>query len=361
MKTTTLFLFFFSLIISGCSSQLEESPSLAKKYSEYFPVGAAVGGGHLDDYDTLLLKKHFTSVTAENDMKPERTIKSPGDYSFDAGDRIVEFAQENDMFVRGHVLVWHNQTPDWFFKDSEGEFLSKEEMLQREKQYINDVLNHYRGNIYAWDVVNEAISDEKGKFYREDTHWFRICGPEFIEKAFIYAREADPDIKLFYNDYNLIDPDKAQKVYEMAKGFIDRGIPIDGIGMQGHWTLEDVNAENLSSSIDLFASLGLEVQITELDLSIYPFYHNQERDSLPVEVIEFTEDIETQQAEKYGEIFKVLREKADKITNVTFWGVADDKTWLSHYFVEGRIDHPLLFDINYEPKKAFEEIMNFRD
>ncbi|MFW5820260.1 MAG: endo-1,4-beta-xylanase [Bacteroidota bacterium] len=201
-------------------------------------------------------------------MKPERTIKSPGEYSFDAGDRIVEFAQENDMLVRCHVLVWHNQIPEWFFKDTDGVFLSKEEMLQREKQYINDVLDHYRGNIYAWDVVNEAISDEKGKFYREDTHWFRICGPDFIGKAFIYAREADPDIKLFYSDYNLINPEKAQKVYEMAKGFIDRGIPIDGIGMQGHWTLEDVNAENLSNSIDLFASLGLEVQITELDLSI---------------------------------------------------------------------------------------------
>ncbi|MFW5820859.1 MAG: endo-1,4-beta-xylanase, partial [Bacteroidota bacterium] len=322
MKTTTIFLSLIVFLISGCSSGLDESPSLAKKYTDYFPIGAAVSGGHLADYDTVLLKKHFSSVTAENDMKPQRTIKAAGEYTFDAGDRIVEFALDNDMLVRGHVLVWHNQTPDWFFKDNEGIFLSKEAMFEREKQYIKDVLDHYKGKIYAWDVVNEAISDKKGKFYRDDTHWFRICGPEFIEKAFVYAREVDPDIKLFYNDYNLINPDKAQKVYEMAKAFIEKGIPIDGIGMQGHWTLEDVNAENLARSIDLFASLGLEVQITELDLSIYPFYHNQARDSLPAEVIEFTEDIETQQAEKYGEIFRVLREKSDKITNVTFWGVA---------------------------------------
>jgi endo-1,4-beta-xylanase len=361
MKTLAFILSLSVIIVFSCTQDIDEAESLAETYSGYFPIGAAVGSDHLSDYDTVLLKKHFSSLTAENDMKPARTINAPGAYSFEAGDKIIEFAEENEMLVRGHVLVWHQQTPEWFFRDSSGTFLTKEKLLERQKAYINDVLQHYRGKIYAWDVVNEAISDKKGEFYREDTHWFRICGEEFIENAFITAREADPEIKLFYNDYNLIDPDKAQKVFEMAKEFLERGIPIDGIGMQGHWTLEDVNAEKLAKSIDLFASLGLEVQITELDISIYPFYHNRHKDSLQQNIIEFTEDLETRQAEKYGEVFKVLREKSDKVTNVTFWGVADNKTWLSHYFVEGRTDYPLLFDINYEPKKAFEELMNFQE
>lgn len=232
-------------------------------------------------------------------------------------------------------------------------------MLDRHEEYIHSVLDHYRGKVYAWDVVNEAISDSDTLFYREDIDWFRICGPEYIEHAFVTAREADPDIKLFYNDYNLIDPDKAQKVYEMAKDFIARGIPIDGIGMQGHWTLEDVNADNLAASIDLFASLGLEVQITELDLSVYPFYHNRDRNTLTKQVKEFTPELEMRQAEKYGEIFRVLREKSNKVTNVTFWGVADNMTWLSNYFVSGRTDYPLLFDQDYEPKKAFDAIIDF--
>ncbi|MGC9344232.1 MAG: endo-1,4-beta-xylanase, partial [Bacteroidales bacterium] len=286
-------------------------------------------------------------------------INEQGEYTFERGDRIIEFAEENNMLVRGHTLVWHQQTDDWFFRDEEGNLFGEEEMLIRLKTYINTVLDHYRGKEYAWDVVNEAISDKPGEFFREDTDWFRTCGPEYVEKAFVFAKEADPEIKLFYNDYNLIDPDKSQKVYEMVKDFQVRGIPIDGVGMQGHWTLEDVNKENLGNAIDLFASLGMEVQITELDLSIYPFYHNIDRDSLPKEVKEFTEELELKQAEKYGEIFEVLREKSDIVTSVTFWGVADNKTWLSNYFVRGRTDHPLLFDSNYKPKQALEDIMDF--
>jgi endo-1,4-beta-xylanase len=346
------------LAFPGCNQEKSDSLSLSEKYSEYFAIGAAIGQSHLSDYDTVLLKKHFNSITAENDMKPQRTINKKGKYTFEAGDKLVAFAEKNNIKVRGHTLVWYNQTDDWFYRDKKGNFLAKEEMLDRLQEYISNVLNHYRGKVYAWDVVNEAISWEPDKLYREDIDWFRICGPEYIEKAFIFAREADPEVKLFYNDYNLIDSVKAKKVYEMAKDFQVRGIPIDGIGMQGHWTLEDVNTENLTRSIDLFGSLGLEVQITELDISIYPFYHNVPRDQLPEQVREFTKELEMDQAEKYREVFEVLRKKADVVTSVTFWGVADNKTWLSNHFVSGRTDYPLLFNTNYEPKKVFEMIMD---
>jgi len=359
MNHRNLITFVFLLSIISCSDNENAEIRLKKKYKEHFPIGAAVGKSHLESMDTVILKKHFSSITAENDMKPSRTINDEGEFTFERGDHIVEFARRNNMKVRGHTLVWYNQTPDWFYRDNSGNYLEKDSLLSRLKWYVYTVVSHYSGKVYAWDVVNEGIAWKQDEFYREDINWFKICGPEYIEKAFVFARQADPDVKLFYNDYNLIDPAKAQKVYKMAKDFINRGIPIDGIGMQGHWTMEDVNAENLTRSIDLFASLGLEVQITELDLSIYPFYHNIPEDSLQKNIIEFTDGIETKQAEKYREIFDVLREKSDVVTGVTFWGVSDKKTWLSNYFVEGRTDHPLLFDADYKTKKAFYAITDF--
>ncbi len=358
MKRPISILFSLTLFLVSCVPGTAPESSLSEAYSDHFPIGAAISGRHLESYDTVLLKQHFTSITAENDMKPSNTLGENMEFTFEAGDRIADFALRNGMLVRGHTLVWYNQTPDWFFRDTAGALLPKEVMLERLEKYIQRVLDHYRGRVYAWDVVNEAIAGGDG-FYREEIDWFRICGPDYIEKAFLFAREADPEVKLFYNDYNLIDPVKSRKVYEMAKDFQERGIPIDGIGMQGHWTLEDVNEKNLARSIDLFASLGLEVQITELDLSIYPFYHSIPGDSLPQDPVEFTAELEGKQAEKYREIFRVLREKSDVVTSVTFWGVADNRTWLSNYFVRGRTDHPLLFDAEYREKESFESILDF--
>jgi endo-1,4-beta-xylanase len=350
-----------ALFVARCTESTTTNETLKSKYKDYFEIGAAVGRAHLSDYDTVLLKTHFSSLTAENDMKPQRTINEDGEYTFAAGDRIVAFAQANNLLVRGHTLVWHNQTDEWFYRDDDGEYLDKEQMLERMQNYIHQVLEHYRGKVYCWDVVNEAVSNNavEGELYRQGTDWFNICGPDYVEMAFRYAHEADPNIKLFYNDYNLIDPVKRDKAYTMLKNLLDRGTPIHGVGMQGHWTMQDVNRENIGAAIDKFASLGLEVHITELDLSVYPFYHNIPREELPKEVKEFTPETERLQAEKYGEIFDVLRKKKDKVTSVTFWGVADNKTWLSNYFVRGRTDYPLLFDRGYEAKEAFEAIMDF--
>jgi len=345
------------LSLFSCQPADESLPSVKEKYEDYFPIGAAIGRKHLQSYDTLLLKKHFNSVTAENDMKPTNTIEAPGEYTFEAGDRIVAFAQKNDMLVRGHTLVWYNQTPDWFYQHENGETLSKEALLERMKSYIYTVLDHYRGQIYCWDVVNEVISDHDEKTYRDDIRWFEICGPDYIEKAFEYAHDADPTIELFYNDYDLINPKKRDKTYRVLKELLDKGVPIHGVGMQGHWTLEDVNRQLLTEAIDKFASLGLQVQITELDISVYPYYHNQ--DSLPQAIKPYTESLADSLAAKYGEVFEVFREKKDKLTGVTFWGVADNKTWLSSYFVKGRTDYPLLFNHEFEPKKSFYQVVNF--
>ncbi len=353
------YLFFMLIFVVSCNKQKKEIPSLKEKYEPFFPIGAAIGQKHLKSYDTVLIPHHFTSITAENDMKPGRTINKNEEYTFERGDKLVEFAKEHGLMVRGHTLVWYNQTPGWFYRDEAGKYLSKDSLFNRMKDYISHVLDHYRGEVYCWDVVNEAVSDYHDRVYRDDIDWYKVCGPEYIEKAFIYARQADPDVKLFYNDYDLINPHKRDKTYKVLKELLGKGIPIDGVGMQGHWTLEDVNREVLTAAIDSFANLGLEVQITELDISVYPYYHNMDRSTLPKEVIPYTEELADSLAAKYKEVFEVMREKSDKLTGVTFWGVADNKTWLSNYVVKGRTDYPLLFDADYQPKKAFWAVVDF--
>jgi endo-1,4-beta-xylanase len=208
-------------------------------------------------------------------------------------------------------------------------------------------------------VVNEAISDYDDRIYRDDIDWFKVLGPDYIEMAFRYAHEADPTIKLYYNDYDLINPKKRDKTYKMVKELLDKGVPIHGIGMQGHWVLEDNLKENLPAAIDKFASLGLDVQITELDISVYPYYHNMDRSTLPKEIRQFEGQLDEELAAKYKEAFGILRSRKDKITGVTFWGLADNNTWLSKYVVKGRTDYPLLFDKEYNPKKAYYAIMEF--
>lgn len=194
-------------------------PSLKEKYKEDFKVGVAIGYGELiSDIDTQFIKKHFNSITPGNEMKPESVLKGPNNYDFTIADAFVDFATKNKMGIRGHTLVWHNQTPDWFFKDENGNFLKKDELLKRLKNHIYTVVSRYKGKIYAWDVVNEAIDETQPDGYRR-SNWYNICGPEYIEKAFIWAHEADPQAKLFYNDYNTEIPQKRMFIYNMIKNF----------------------------------------------------------------------------------------------------------------------------------------------
>jgi endo-1,4-beta-xylanase len=292
-------------------------------------------------------------------MKPQRSINKNGEYTFEKAQYLIDFANAHDLLMRGHTLVWYNQTDDWFYRDDAGDYLTKDRMLERMRTYIHDVLKHYKGRLYAWDVVNEAISDYDDRIYRDDIDWFKVLGPDYIEMAFRYAHEADPTIKLYYNDYDLINPKKRDKTYKMIKELLDKGVPIHGIGMQGHWVLEDNLKENLPAAIDKFASLGLDVQITELDISVYPYYHNMDRSTLPKEIRQFEGQLDEELAAKYKEAFGILRSRKDKITGVTFWGLADNNTWLSKYVVKGRTDYPLLFDKEYNPKKAYYAIMEF--
>jgi endo-1,4-beta-xylanase len=283
----------------------------------------------------------------------------------------VAFAREHGMKVRGHTLVWHRQTPDWVFVDAAGAPASREVLLARLKKHTDDVVGHFKGSLYAWDVVNEAIMDS-GEYRtnqeaepNQRSRWHGILGVDYIAKAFEYAHAADPDAKLFYNDYRLYLPAKRQAVYEMLKGLLANGVPVHGVGLQAHLNIQpSSDATNHAyhqtvaeeeAAIELFASLGLDVQITELDLSLYvPGVKYTPDQYYTLET--FSDELKTRQAERYAAFFELFRKHASVISGVTFWGVADDNTWLSE-LDSGRKDFPLLFDVNHAPKPAFERVM----
>ncbi len=368
-----------AILISGCNISNRVKPLTAADslkglkdfYKDYFPIGVAVSPRSLQGEQGEFIKKHFNSLTPENVMKPALLQPEEGKFIWDQADRIVEFAMANGMRVRGHTLCWHNQTGEWMFKDSLGNQASKELVLSRLKEHITQVVSRYKGKIYAWDVLNEAIDNaDPSKGYRE-TPWYTICGEEFIAKAFQWAHEADPDALLFYNDFNTENPVKRQKIYEMVKRLLDQGVPIHGVGMQAHWNIggprhvgqlhqpgegdfeiPGSSEDAIRESIDKFASLGMQVHITELDVSIY----TSRADTLDPG---FTPEREQKQIDFYKMAFKVFREKKDVLTSVTFWNVSDRGSWLDNRTPRRGRHYPLLFDVNMQPKKVFWEIVTF--
>ncbi|MFP4015726.1 MAG: endo-1,4-beta-xylanase [Halanaerobiaceae bacterium] len=327
----------------------EEIIPLYQKFSSDFPIGAAVSRWTLSSHKDIL-EKHFNSLTAENEMKFSSLQPSENNFNFNDADRLISFAKENNMKVRGHVLVWHNQTPGWVFEDGSGNQVSSEVLLQRMEDHINKVVKRYDDDIYAWDVVNEAISDSEDEFYR-DSPYYSILGEDYIRKAFELARSADPDAKLFYNDYNAVQPVKRDKIHQLLKDLIDDGVPIDGVGIQAHWDIYWPSISDIKEAIEMYSDLGLEVQITELDLSLFSWGDDTSYEEPPAELLDI-------QAKRYKDLFALFQEYNDVITAVTLWGVADDSTWLDNYPVENRDNWPLLFDEDHQPKKAYWELMD---
>jgi endo-1,4-beta-xylanase len=330
---------------------------LKEYYKEFFPIGVAVSPRSITGPEAELILKNFNSITAENAMKMGPIHPKENEFFWKDADAIVAFAEANKLKVRGHTLCWHNQTPNWLFKDEQGNDVSKEVLLTRLKDHITAVVGRYKGKIYAWDVVNEVIDDNDSKYFRESP-WYKICREEFVEKAFQYAHEADPNALLFYNDYNTESAGKRDRIYKMVKGLLDKKIPIHGVGLQAHWSIFSPSEQELRQSIEKFSSLGLQVQITELDISVYQSEHSR-RERRADESDAFTPEMEAKQIEQYKMAFKVFREHKDKITGVTFWNVSDKATWLDNFPVRGRKNYPLLFDQNLNPKKAYWEVVRF--
>lgn len=362
--TSTLFSFisvlaFASIIIllGSCTgtggkrlSAVDSTKGLKDFYMKYFDIGVAVGPRNVEGADAEFLKKNFNSLTAENVMKPGPIHPEENRYVWESADKIVDFAQANGLKMRGHTLCWHNQTGAWMFRDSLGNQVSKEVALARLKDHITTVVSRYKGKVWAWDVLNEAVVDDSDpvKIYRE-TQWYKICGEEYIAKVFQWAHEADPDALLVYNDYNTENPVKRDKIYNMLKKLLDTGVPVHAVGLQGHWSINDPTEENLRATIDKFSSLGLKIQVTELDVSIYT-------DRADTVGIGFTPEREQKQIDLYNMAFKVFREKKKVINSVTFWNLSDRGSWRDR---RGMKVYPLLFDENMKPKKVYWEVVKF--
>jgi endo-1,4-beta-xylanase len=341
----------------GRENSITEADSLIglkDVYKDYFLMGVAITPYHLEGEAAEVIKRHFNSLTAENVMKPALIHPEENRYYWDDADKIVNFAEANGLKVRGHTLCWHSQTGAWMFVDSLGNPASKELALQRLKDHITTVVSRYKGKIYAWDVLNEVITDnDTAKSMYRQTPWLRLCGEEYISKIFQWAHEADPDAVLVYNDYNSENPVKRDRIYNLCKKLIDEGVPVHAIGLQGHWSIGEPTEQNLRDAIAKFSSLGVELQITELDVSIY----ESRTDTIGMG---FTPEREQKQIDLYKMAFDVFRENKKVITGVTFWNLSDMSSWRDRRGPVGaRKVYPLLLDENMKPKKAFWEVVKF--
>lgn len=333
--------------------QSATAKGLKDYYKNYFPIGVAVSTRSLNDpAEQRLILEQFNSLTPENAMKMGPIHPQENTYNWKDADAIVDFAQTHHMRVRGHNLCWHTQAPDWIFHDKDGKLVSKEVLLSRLKAHINTVVGRYKGKIYAWDVVNEAVSDSNDRLLRNSL-WYQICGEDFIFKAFEYAHEADPNAVLFYNDYGTESPGKRERVYRLLKELLDAGIPVNAVGLQAHWSINDPSEDALITSIKKFSSLGLKIQITELDISVYTGKDKGAGD------VGFTPEREQKQAEQYAKVFKVFRDYKQYLTGVTFWNVSDKHSWLDNFPVRGRKNYPLLFDEHLKPKSAYPGVIDW--
>ncbi len=334
-------------------------PALKDVFKDHFLIGGALNRPLVTGQDpnaAAIAEKHFSTATPENDLKWQLVHPQLNQYNWEPGDRFVAFCEKNQMVPIGHTLVWHGQTPRWVFQDDAGGTITRETLLARMKDHITTVVGRYKGRIKGWDVVNEALEDN-GQL-RQKSPWLRIIGEgsedkkyDFIEKAFQWAHEADPDAELYYNDYNLdTSRAKADAAAAIVKHLQSKGIRIDGVGIQLHGGLTYPNPETLDYAITTLAATGVKVMVTELDIK------TQTRGPRGADVSqvnrESTSDsnaatAETQKklADKYTEIFSILVKHRKDVTRVTFWGVYDKTSWIG--------GSPLLFDRDYQPKEAF--------
>ncbi|QJD79261.1 endo-1,4-beta-xylanase [Spirosoma rhododendri] len=346
------------LLLPLLSAMTAPEKGLKDYYKDYFPIGVAVNPRMVQPGpDAELIKAQFNSMTPENAMKIGPIHPEENRYNWKDADAIADFARQNNIKLRGHTLCWHNQTPAWLFVDSTGKTVSRDVLLARMKRHITDVMTRYKGTVYAWDVVNEAVPDTSTAIYRK-TRFLEIIGEDYIEKMFQYAHEADPNAQLFYNDYNTETPSKRDRIFQLLKKLKAKGVPIDGVGLQAHWSIYEPTRSELEESITKFASLGLKVQFTEVDVSVYPKEHER-RERRPTDKSEFTPAMNDQQAAQYKMLFEVFRKHRNTITGVTFWNLTDRYSWLDNFPVPGRKDYPLLFDQAGKPKKAYESVVRF--
>ena len=352
-----------AIIAAGCAPKKAEPKGIKDAFEGKFLIGAALNEAEIRGTDTTgveIVKTHFNSIVAENCMKNEEIHPEENVYNFELADKFVEFGEANNMFIIGHCLVWHSQLADWFVYDEKGEYVTPEVLKQRMKDHITTVVTRYKGRVNGWDVVNEAIIE--GGEYRKSP-FYEILGEEFIPWAFECAHAADPEAELYLNDYSMSDPGRCDGYVKLIKQLQERGLRIDAIGMQAHVGLDYPTIEEFETSLLAFAETGINVMITEWDMSALPavnfganvsdFAEYQEKlnpykDGLP-------EEVSAQWNSRMKEFMDLFIKHSDVITRVTAWGVSDEDSWKNGWPIPGRTDYCLLFDRNHEMKPFLKE------
>ncbi len=358
-----------------------DSATLKSAYEDAFLIGNIIAGGfhaedppyRQDDRELAILAREYNCLTSENNMKMMFVQPEEGVFNFKGTDAAVDFAESNDMLYVGHALVWHSMVPNWIFKYKNGKEVSREDLIDRMRTHIYTLVGRYKGRIKYWDVVNEAIDTKyiedpktgKNKqvaFFRESP-WMKIIGPEYIEMAFQFAHEADPDALLIYNDFSMFEEPKARFAAGLYRYLKSKGIAIHGIGFQGHYHLKYPSLASLQKSIDIISAVGAQISISELDVGILPLiddYKGADVDKkveldkkLNPYVDGVPQKILAQQAVRYRELFELFMHNRDHIERVTFWGMLDQYSWINDWPVKGRTAAPLLFDRNYDAKPAY--------
>ena len=381
LKKDSFLLMLLVFCLIGCNATKNESnknavivesdaPSLKNNFKDDFLIGAALSTSQIEGTDSLgglLIEKEFNAITPENDMKWQHIHPQENEYFFDAADDYVALGQKQDMHIVGHTLIWHSQLAPWM--QSITDSLS---MANHIEKHINTIVGRYKGQIHSWDVVNEALNDDGTP--RTSVFFNVMRGENYIEHAFKIASEADPDAQLIYNDYNLWYPQKREGVIRIVKNLQDKGIKIDGVGMQAHWSIETPSLEEIENSILAYSELGVKVSFTELDITALPnpwelngaaveqdferYEGDPKMDPYPNGL---TDEAKEKMKQRYEDIFKLFLTHRDKISRVTFWGVDDSQSWLNDWPIKGRTNYPLLFNRNSQPKDVYQAVLNLRN
>ena len=354
-------------IRSGAVHAAARESGLKDAFKGDFLMGTAINRRTLEDADPTqrdLIAREFNTITAENCMKWVQIHPDEDRWNWGPADQFVDFGTNHDMHIVGHTLVWHSQVPRSVFLDERGHPVSKERLTARMENHIATVVGRYRNRIRIWDVVNEAI-DEDEKGWRQ-TQWLRILGPTYMERAFQLAHDADPKAHLIYNDYNEHNPGRRNFLAERIRDYKRRGIPIHGVGFQGHIGLDYPDLREYEASIEAIAAQGLKVHVTELEVDVLPrpsAFTGAEisavekyADKLNPYVSGLPKEVEQQQIDRYKRFFELLLKHRDKIQRVTFWGMHDGESWKNNFPVRGRTNHPLLFDRKLNRKPVYEAV-----
>jgi endo-1,4-beta-xylanase len=363
---------FFSVAVASvlsfsCSNTKKTTstqaiPSLKETFKADFAIGAALNAEQILEKEpkaAALIPQQFDAITPENIMKAEVIHPEWNRYNFDLADKIVAYGNKHNMQVNGHTLIWHSQLPPFVrrLKDADS-------VRQYFINHINTVASRYDGKVYSWDVVNEALNED-GTMRK--SIFLDKLGDDFVVEAFRLAQKAAPNTKLYYNDYNIEQPKKRAGAIALIKKIQAAGVRINGVGIQGHWNINNLPLADIEQSIKEFADLGVEVMFTELDISVLPNpggrntadvsqtagYNarmNPYTNGLP-------DSVQQKLTKSYADLFNIFLKYKDHISRVTFWGVNDGQSWLNDWPIRGRTNYPLLFDRQFQPKPAFYNVI----